>query len=399
MKKLLFVDDDTKLLNGMERQLHAMRGEWQMKFMDQGPAALEFMAANPVDIIVTDLRMSGMNGAQLLENVRDRHPDTVRLVLSGQTDKEISLKLAGSAHQFLAKPCNADELRDAIKRAFAMRDLLSNDNIKRLATRMTSLPSLPSLQNQLAEEMGVENPSIERVSEIISRDIGMTTKILQLVNSAFFGLPQTFSRIDEAVQYLGLGTVRALALSLQIFSQYNQKTMIHGFSLDELASHCWQVGVFAKKIAQAEHGSPKLNDQCFLSGLLHDIGHLIIAFNLPEQSILVFERARKERMTICESERIEFGTTHAEIGGYLLALWGLPTPVVEAVSFHHRPADCFSQGFSICIAVHVANAFAHDSIELRQDWPGHGVDEECLKKMGIGNRLDFWRNRCLGNGG
>ena len=133
--------------------------------------------------------MPGMDGSQLLTEVMKRHPNTVRIILSGHAEREAVLRLVGPAHQYLSKPCNAEELRNAITRAFALRDLLCNEQLKQLATRIKCLPSLPALHDQFSEELQKEDPSLERVGEIISRDIGMTTKILQLVNSAFFGLP------------------------------------------------------------------------------------------------------------------------------------------------------------------------------------------------------------------
>src|SRR5580658_9924897 len=203
MNSLLFVDDEPKVLQGLQRQLHGMRQQWQMNFIEGGQKALEFMAANPVDVIVSDMMMPGMDGAELLTEVMKRQPGAIRIVLSGHTEREAILRLVGPAHQYLSKPCNADELRGAIARAFAMRNLLANEQLKQLATRTESLPTLPALYFQLMEELRKEDSSVERISEIISKDLGMTSKILQLINSAFFGLPQRIADVQEAVIYLG----------------------------------------------------------------------------------------------------------------------------------------------------------------------------------------------------
>ena len=189
MKTLLFVDDESRVLQGLQRQLHAMRNEWNMNFVGGGQQALDFMAGNPVDVVISDMIMPGMDGSQLLTEVAKRHSGTVRIVLSGHADREAVLRLVGPAHQYLAKPCNAEELRTAIARAVALRDLLGNEHLKQLATRIKCLPSLPALHHQLTAEFQKDDPSMERIGEIISRDVGMTAKILQLVNSSFFGLP------------------------------------------------------------------------------------------------------------------------------------------------------------------------------------------------------------------
>ena len=393
MKTLLFVDDEPKVLQGLQRQLRSMRNEWEMNFRESGSQALEFMTSRTVDVIVTDMTMPGMDGAQLLTEVMKRHPHTVRLVLSGHADREAVLRLVGPAHQYLSKPCNAEELRSAIARALALRDLLSNEDLKQLASRTCSLPSLPSLHLQLTDELRKDEPSLERAAEIISKDIGMTTKVLQLVNSAFFGLPQPAANTLEAVTYLGLTTVRALVLSVQVFSQFDQKA-IRNFSIEALAQHCWMTGLVARHIAELEHCDPKIDDQCFLAGLLHDVGQIILAAGLPEQYTRVLETARETNRPIWEAELAEFGATHAEVGAYLLGLWGLPNPVVEAVALHHRPAQCAFHGFSPVLAVHVADAFTHEAAPPIAQTDTL-LDTAYLAELGLAGRMDEWRSHCL----
>lgn len=394
MKHLLFVDDETRVLQGLQRLFHGMRNEWRMNFMDGAKKALEFMAANPVDVLVTDMMMPGMDGAELLTEVMKRHPAVIRIVLSGYSDREAILRLVGPAHQYLSKPCNADELRDAITRAFALRDLLASEPLKQLAARTKSLPTLPSLYVQLMEELRNEDSSLDRIAGIISRDLGMTSKILQLVNSAFFGLPQRIADIQEAVNYLGVATVRALVLSCQVFSQFDQQK-VKAFSIETVAAHCWTTGTLARMIARLEGSDVKMEDQCFLAGLLHDVGKLVLAAGMPDEYGRVFETARCGNQSICETEIAAFGATHAEIGGYLLGLWSLPNPVVEAVALHHRPANSAARGFAPVIAVHVANAFAHDLAHSPPDWPGNGIDAECLAGFGLSDRLEIWRASCF----
>jgi len=198
MKTLLFVDDEPKVLQGLQRQLRPMRNEWDMNFVEGGHQALDFMATHPVDVVVSDMMMPIMDGSQLFTEIVKRHPQTVRIVLSGHAEREAVLRLVGPAHQYLSKPCDADELRKAIARAFTLRELLGNERLKQLTARIKNLPTLPALQNKLTEELRKDSPSMERIGEIISRDIGMTVKILQLVNSAFFGLAQPVSNATEA---------------------------------------------------------------------------------------------------------------------------------------------------------------------------------------------------------
>jgi HD-like signal output (HDOD) protein/CheY-like chemotaxis protein len=392
MKTLLFVDDESKVLQGLQRQLRSMRNDWDMHFSEGAKKALEFMATKPVDVIVTDMMMPEMDGAELLTEVSRRHPNTVRIVLSGHAEREAVLRLIGPAHQYLSKPCDAEELRTAVGRAFALRDLLSSEQLKQLATRIKCLPSLPALYQQLTDELNKEDSSMERIGEIISRDIAMTAKILQLVNSAFFGLPQPISSPTEAVMYLGLSTVRSLVLSLQVFSQFKSPPL-PGFSLDALANHCWVTGVLARRVAKVQSRDMKMMDQCFLAGLLHDVGRIILAAGLPEQYAKVWNAAGKQGASLWQAEQAEFGATHADVGAYLIGLWGLPSTIVEAVAFQHCPSLCVAKDFSPLTAIHVANAFAHEKNGVAAELIS--IDTNYLTQLGLADRLAEWREVCL----
>ena len=393
MKTLIFVDDEPKVLQGLQRQLRSMRHDWNMNFIEGGAKALDFMAAHPVDIIVSDMMMPGMDGSQLLGEVLKRHPQTVRIILSGHAGREAILRLVGPAHQCLSKPCDADELRQAITRAFALRDLLGNQRLKQLTTRINNLPTLPAQHDQLARELRQDSPSMERVGEIISRDIGMTAKILQLVNSAFFGLAQPINNPLEAVVYLGLDTIRSLALSLEIFSQYDQKAC-RLFSLEVLTRHSWTTGVMARAVAQLEQQEVKVLEKCFLAGLLHDIGQLILAFGLQEEYSEVIAKAKNENRPVWQVEQEVFGASHADVGAYLLALWGLPNPIIEAVAMHHQPARCVAPEFSPAVAVHAGDVFAHEFSGVNTEVPPPQLDLAHLTGLGLATRIETWRNHC-----
>jgi HD-like signal output (HDOD) protein len=293
----------------------------------------------------------------------------------------------------LSKPCDADELRRAITRAFALRDLLGNARLKQLTTRIKNLPTLPALQNQLAEELQKNSPSMECVGEIISRDIAMTAKILQFVNSAFFGLAQPINNPVEAAIYLGLNTIHSLVLSAEFFSRYDQETC-RAFSLEALAQHSWLTGGLARRVAQVERQEIKIIEQCFLAGLLHDVGQLILACGLPEEYAEVILKARSQKIPVCEVEQEFFGATHAEVGAYLLALWGLSNPITEAVALHHQPARCATPEFSPTVAVHAANVFAHEISPAHAGATPPQLDTAHLASLGFAGRIELWRNNC-----
>jgi len=370
-----------------------MRHEWDMHFVPTGAQALQFMSAQPVDIIISDMIMPEMDGSQLLSEVLKSHPRTVRIVLSGHAEREAVLRLVGPAHQYLSKPCDPDELRQAIARAFSLRDLLGNERLKQLTTRLKDLPTLPALQNQLSEELRKDSPSMDAIGEIISRDIGMTAKILQLVNSAFFCLGRPIGNPADAAAYLGITTLRSLVLSMGIFSQYDQRTC-SSFSLEMLANHSWVAAAMARRVAQIERRDSQFVDECFLAGLLHDTGQLVLAFGLHEEYGQVAARAKAENLPVWRVEQEIFGATHADVGAYLLALWGLPNPVVEAVALHHQPARSAARELSPAIAIHVADVLAHNLSETDTEVPPPQLDIAYLTQIGLVGRLNAWVDGC-----
>lgn len=389
MKRILFVDDEPLLLEVIQARFAERAPQWEMDFSETGDDALGLMFRKLYDVIVADMRMPQMDGIELLTLVMQRHPNTTRIMLSGQADRDKALRLVGTAHQYLSKPCNLDDLEVAIDQALARREILTNESLKKLVSQLQSLPSIPALYLELVEELQQDDPSIERISAIISRDLGMCTKMLQLVNSAFFGLPRKIANPEEAVGYLGVDTVRALVLYLHIFSLY-ERVKVSGFSFERLWNHCWSVGVIARRIGQLE-GLPRTDiDNLFIGGLLHDVGQLVLVTGVPTSYQLALERRDKDRLQLHEAEASVFGASHAEVGSYLLGQWGLPAPIVEGVGWHHYPAALEAEGLSPSNVIHVADWIEH---ELGPDKPRpHSslLDESYLERIGLLEKSREW---------
>lgn len=355
MRQILFVDDEQMILDGLRRMLRPMRDVWETEFANGGAMALEILACQEFDVIVSDMRMPGMDGAQLLSAVQQLYPNIIRVILSGHTEKEMILRTVGIAQQYLSKPCDADTLKETIAKAFALRDLLSSPSLQKLVSSLGSLPSLPSLYMQLVKELQNPNASLNYIGEIISKDIGMTAKILQMVNSAFFGLRRNVSSPTEATLLLGLDTIMSLVLSIQVFSSFEHVDCPE-FSTQHLWTHSTEVGMTAKAFAKvAQKDASKLADDTMTAGLLHDTGKLVLISSRADDYKKVMKLTKTENISLIEAERFVFGATHAEIGAYLLGLWGLPDSVVEAVAFHHDPLDSPSCSFGPLTAVYLAN--------------------------------------------
>lgn len=387
--QVIFVDDEPHVLSGLRRLLHPMREEWEMRFVSSGEEALAELARAPFDVIVSDMRMPGMDGADLLLAVREKYPDMVRIVLSGQSDKESIFRSVGVAHQYLSKPCDADTLLTKINRACALRGFVGRESVKKLISKTESLPSLPRLYTDLLAELKSKDPSIKRVGQIIAQDVAMTAKVLQLVNSAFFGRPRSISSPGQAAVYLGLDTIASLVLSLHVFKQLDRK-LPAAFAGERLMHHSLQTGALAKALAAEEKLPKHETDQAFLAGVLHDTGKLILAANFADEYEAVLRLAQTSSLSFIDAEQRIFGATHAEVGAALLGIWGLPDAILEAIAYHHAPVKSFDAGFSPLTAVHVADALNH-VLEGNEDATAGRVDMTYLERANLKERMGRWR--------
>lgn len=381
MKRILFVDDEPKVLEGLKRMLYAYRKDWDMVFVSSGEQALQQLSQDHFDVLITDMRMPGMNGIDLLTHVVQQYPQVVRMVLSGTADTEITLSSVTLAHQYLAKPCDAGALRATVERALNLRVMLDDPGLKQLVSRTHSLPSIPSVYAKLMK--AVQSPEVtpKEIGQIISQDLAMSAKVLQLVNSAFFGAQRRISNPADAVIYLGIETVRALAVTVSVFSQFDAQ-QVPRFSLQAVRDHSLAVAALARRIAESLHLPKPSVEDAFLGGLLHELGKLVLACNYPQQFSTALLRTEKEGIPLQQAEREVFGTTHAQVGAYLLWLWGLPDGVTEIVAGYDRPrAD---QQQAPLVAVHVANALMDEKAEK-------ALDTDCLRDMGLLDQLPEWR--------
>ncbi|MEW8381263.1 MAG: response regulator, partial [Candidatus Thiodiazotropha taylori] len=340
---------------------------------------------------ITDMRMPGMDGAQLLDAIAQHHPHVVRIVLSGQSDQETVMKTVGPAHQYLNKPCEVEVLKATLVRAFSLRDLLGQSELKSLISGMRALPSLPTIYNELVSLIQDPNAAVADIGRLIAKDPAMTVKTLQLVNSAFFGLGRHISNPVDAASLLGMEILKPLVLSIGIFQQFEEeKLATKDFSLDSLWNHSMQVGSLAKQIANQEGMDKTAIEDCLLAGMLHDIGKLILALNLPERYSELDSALAEKQQPRSTTELEIFGTTHGAVGAYLLGLWGLPESVVEAVAMHNQPELQAEKVFSPLTIVHVANALIHElATEAHTTSP---LDRDYLQKIGVLEQLSQWQS-------
>lgn len=391
-KRIIFVDSDRAVLDGLEQILRPLKEEWEMEFVQDPNEVLARMAERPFDAIVTELRLQGMNGLDLLGQVWKEYPSTIRLVLSDESDMDTAVKTAAAAHQYLNKPNDSISLRTTLQRALALSGMLNNESLQKLASRLDSLPSLPPVYMQVMDELQSPNTSLQKIGKLISEDIGMTAKILQLVNSAFFGVRRRVESPAQAASLLGIDNIRGMMLGVHVFSEF--KDGPPNFSADALWTHSISVGGFAKKIAEMETDDLKIISDSLTAGMLHDAGKLVLATNLPEDYGIAISRYESGEMTPQQAEMSIFKASHSEVGAFLMGLWGFHQPVVEALAFHHRPESYMAETFTPLIAVHAANAIDNHLRKRMMSEKSEDMNRTYLEKLGYAERIPHWVMAC-----
>jgi HD-like signal output (HDOD) protein/ActR/RegA family two-component response regulator len=352
MKNILFVDDERDLLDSLRARLYKHRHDWNMKFVVSGAEAIAALEQQRFDLVVSDVRMPGMDGGQLLTVVKQRWPDAMRIIVSGYSDPVQAVRLTSLAHQYVAKPCDGCELENIIERCFHLQDLLGQESLRKMVGSIGKLPAMPKTYGLLQSALAQPSVTAAQIGDIVNADAAIASKVLQITNSAFFRLRKPMVRIKDAVTYLGFATVRNLVLSAEIFSQWQAPKGLSDLDPERLQSHAQCAAAACKALA----GGRATPDDAWLAGLLHDIGYWILIQECPKELASALQMARAEGLPLVDCERRITGATHAEIGAYLLGLWGLPYTIVEAVALHHSPKAVTPHGYDLVGALAVSHA-------------------------------------------
>lgn len=396
MKRILFVDDESKILDGLQRMLHADRKRWDMQFAVGGEAALKACEVASFDVVISDMRMPGMDGATLLGHIRDRYPSTARIILSGYSEIKLATRSVHVAHRFLAKPCNASELQATIERVCTLQDVLCTPEIRKVIGTVGALPSLSITYTALTKALTEPNSSIAQVAQIIERDVAMSAKVLQMVNSAFFGLAQNVTSLQSAASYLGMETIKNLALVSEAFNVFVPDSRIPQAAFEAIQRQAQMTAAIAVVLPVDQ----KTRDVTVLSALLHDVGRLVLASKMPDKFCSVLTRTSECGCEPFQAEEEILGTSHAEIGAYLLGLWGLPNLAVEAIAHHHHPTRIPHSEFDSSVALYVAGLLAYELNAHPQDETGcelREFDRSCLETLGILSRFAEFRKLAVQN--
>ena len=390
MKKILFVDDEPAILDGLQDLLHGFKHRWDMSFICGGQDAIATMSEANYDAVVSDIRMPGVNGADVLEYAKNNHPQTIRIALTGYADVQTTIEITRLAHRYLRKPCSLDDLDEVITRDCGLIEAFDNEVVKELVGKSGRLRVSKSVNQTLLDALDSDYGSNDEVAKLVEQDVALTAKVLQLVNSSFFRHQRTINSANEAVNYLGSDVLRNLVMANMMFDMSANLPSIAGFDATILQQHC----ILTSAIAQSLIPDKEASKIAFTAGLLHDVGKLIVAQEKPEllPALVGDANGLANSWVNADREREILGCTHAEVGGCFLNLWGLPTPIVEAVTFHDRPASIFTRELNPIDIVHVSNYLAHwvkaDTSDVRVEAK---LDKDHLDRREVTDTLDSWK--------
>ena len=347
---IMFVDDERQILRALNRLF--MESDYECVFMDSAEEALVYLENNQIDLIISDIRMPGMNGFDFLRKVKEKYPTTMRVALSGYTDNQVIYKALEEnvAKMYIYKPWEDDELEVIIDKMFQLEEILKNKKIMDLINNLNELPTIPNLYLKI-KKMIQEDENVENISKLIESDQASTAKILRIANSAFYGAKT--GSITQAIMYIGLTNVKSIVLSNALFHTSGK--------LEEIMNRIWINATLTNRMTNHLYQkiTKKKMPNIFASaGLLHNIGMVVLISHFGELYSKILELGIENINNFMELESSMLGITHQELGGYLLNWWELPLPIVEAALYHHTPLDSRVINRELLCIVHIANANA-----------------------------------------
>jgi len=358
-----------------------------------GAEALQLLAGGRFDGLAPAISLSDMSGSEFLRRAAESAPGSVPMLRATPDERVQHCKQGGLAPHFLPQPPNAEELADALQRIFQLMRWMNGAAIRGLMSSMENLPAVPALYARVMRELRSDDPSIEAVGKLIAQDPALTAKMLQMVNSPVFALGRPICEAVDAVTFLGAERTKALILMASL-SLHGSLTPCDGFSQESFWQHSLMVATMARTLALKELKNAGLADACFTAGLLHDIGKLLFASNLPREYGRVIQTAKTEGTSVNAVETRVFGASHGQLGASLLGTWGLPMPVLEAVAWHEHPRIEDTPEFSTVTIVHVANTLEYEKKGMIEGSEAPKFELEYLEKLGIADRLNYWRELC-----
>ncbi len=382
MRSILLVDDEKKILSSLSRAFFDT--DYDIYTANSGEEALELLETQEVDLIISDMRMPVMDGYELLSQVKEKYPRIIRVIMSGYAEEQtiIQALVRNIGKIYILKPWVNEEVLKYVEQLFITEDMLRSKELLSLINNIDELPTIAESYQKILSLLS-SDVSVKEIADEIGKDFAISSKLLQIVNSAFFGVKT--GSIQQVAVYLGLQNIRHLILSTSILNSMSNFQMNES-EYKMLWDHAFRTNTILSFLYE-NLLHKKLPETSISAGLLHNIGWAIIN-QLPKNGLnSLAQKAKEENLSIVDLEMEMFQISHQEIGAYLLNWWELPFPIVEAALYHHAPLNENILHPELVCCVHIAQKYAWNWIGQQEYTPFFpetfariGVTQEAFEK-------------------
>ncbi len=316
--------------------------------------------------------------------------------MTGTTDAHSISDIREFAHRIISKPSDTEEIRDTVLRLCNIQESLPNMKLRRQIIGQCFIPSKPNIYLELTQTTEDHMSSIETIALVVAKDVSLVSKIMQLANSSYYGYARKVSDLSDAIKILGLETIQGIALSFGTFSQFQDKISLQ--KIQTITDQSVQVAKMAVAVARKLPLSDHLRQLAFVAGLLHACGKLVLMQIGDEHEYeTICEAAEQCSMPEWEAEEFTWGMSHAEVGAYILDLWGLPLSLVESVLFHHAPAKSSHPDENAACLVHIAEALVKLRLTKNHEQFTAEVDATLIDRLGWKKHIETLKLAVLEN--
>lgn len=235
-----------------------------------------------------------------------------------------------------------------------------NKRVPVLRAYIEKMPSLPTTVGKILEICNDPQTSPADLNKVISLDPVLMGKVMRLINSAYYGLSQEITSLVRAIIMLGINTVKNLALSTAVLGTIGRKDDFQALNMDGFWRHSLGVGVTAKLIAQKRKVNPKILEEYFIAGLLHDLGKIPLNNRFPEDYVTAMGYSDRDKTPLNEAETAVMELNHAQVGALILKAWNLDEGIQDVVLNHHKPEAYRGPHKELLYTIVLANYFVND---------------------------------------
>ncbi|RKX25113.1 MAG: hypothetical protein DRP45_06690 [Candidatus Zixiibacteriota bacterium] len=394
-KNIVFVGAYEGNENRFQEVRSKLGDEWEAESVANAAEALKVLDELTPKVIVSMMKLPDMDGSELLKQASEKYPRMIRFLVSDETDRATAMKSVGYVHRLVPSSLDPCELRKMIENSVDLRDLMANEELCDRIAAVGSLPSPPETYNKLVSELKNENTSVRKIAELVGQDVAITAKLFQMINSAYFGLSGRVESVSHAINLLGLDTVQSIVLSAGVFNQFEDPGLKE-YSIESIYNRSMAVGAKARLLAHAFGLSRGFTEDALMSGMLHDVGKLLMLTEFEVELKESIQLAKSDSLPLYKAQHEVLGVSDAAMGAYLLSLWGLPDTILEAVALHYEPSQSPGPILNALTAVHLAYAMDYDDVNKVKDKETSAVDMDYLTSLEIVDQLPSLQNFCTG---